>query len=60
MKKNNHEAPPKSILWFCLLIIYGLYRISIATDNVVFLYLSAIPGLIVIVVYFDGMLNHKK
>lgn len=60
MKKHKHEAPPKGLALLCLAIIYALARIYMETGSIIFAYLSVIPGLIVIVVYFDGMLNHKK
>ena len=53
MKKDKNKAPTKYYLWLCAAIIYALYRTSRATGNIVFLYLTIIPGLLVLVICFD-------
>lgn len=60
MKKDKHEGPPKYFPLICIAIIYVLARLSMETGRVIFAYLSVIPGLLVMLLYFDGMLNHKK
>ena len=59
MKKHKHEEPPKGLALLCIAIIYALARIYMETGSIIFAYLSVIPGLIVIAVCFDGMLNPK-
>ena len=59
MKKGNHEGPPKGLALLCIAIIYVLARLSMETGSLIFAYLSVIPGLIAIVVCFDGILNQK-
>lgn len=60
MKKYKHEGLPKYLPLVCIAIIYTLARLSMETGRVIFAYLSVIPGLIVIVVCFNGMLNQKS
>jgi len=57
MKKDKYEGPPKYLPLICIAIIYVLARLSMETGSLIFAYLSVIPGLIVMVVYFDGMFN---
>ena len=57
MKKDKYEGPPKYLLLICIVIIYILARLSMETGRVIFAYLSVIPGLFVMLIYFDGFLN---
>ena len=59
-KKEQYVGPPKIILLVCMVALIILSKIRLLTDNAVFGYLSAIPGLILMLAAFDMILNRKK
>lgn len=59
MKEDKHEKAKDSIMFLACTIFAILNLIRLETGMVIFSYISAIPGLFVVVAVFDSLLNLK-